>query len=105
MQVILERVLFAVVGAIAIIIVLAILGVSIAYREEIVKRNIDTYARIIVVPASLVATIYFYIQGLLGPDILFIAIVWLVPILLCMDWPKLWRTQKADNLQETSNEE
>jgi len=104
MQVVLELVFFAVAMAILIIVVLAVLGVSVSYREEIVRRKIDTYARIIVTPALLVVTIYLYIQGILNSDALFMSIVFLLPILLCTDWPKLQSIRKADSAQETEND-
>jgi NADH:ubiquinone oxidoreductase subunit 6 (subunit J) len=62
MQVLLEHLLIAVIGAIAIIFVLLIFGLSIGYREKIEGSGIITYARIIVTPLLIIATIYFYLQ-------------------------------------------
>ncbi|MFW9810486.1 MAG: hypothetical protein ACFFE6_14000 [Candidatus Thorarchaeota archaeon] len=99
MQLIFESLLIAVIGAIAIIIVLILIGVSIGYKEEIERKNIGLYARAIIIPIFLVATVFLYIQGQLGSDILFLSIVWLLPVIFCTDWKKLGRTRKSDDEQ------
>lgn len=88
MQVILERLLIAVIGAIAILIVLILLGLSFGYREEFERSKLVFYARFIGTPILIFVTVYLYIQGWLDSDALFFAIVWLIPVILCTDWKK-----------------
>jgi len=94
MQMLIENLVFAFVGAIAILIVILLLGVGVGYRDAIIKRRIDIYARVIMIPLFLFVTVYLYLQGILAPDAIFIALVWLVPIILCTDWSRLRGTNK-----------
>jgi len=103
MQVPLEHLLIAVIGAIAIVFVLLILGLSIGYREKIEESGIIMYARIIGTPILIVVAIYFYLQGAFGSDVFFITIVWLLPVLLCADWTKLWGEREPSSERVTLN--
>jgi len=89
MQLPIENLIFAFVGAITILIMILLLGLGIGYRDAIIKRRIDIYARVILIPLFLFATLYLYLQGVLTPDALFIAVVWLIPVILCTDWSRL----------------
>jgi hypothetical protein len=85
----------AFVFAIAILLMVILLGVGVAYREEIEKSRISFYARTIITPLLLLATVYWYLQGTLNSDVLFIAITSLLPILFCTDWGQLRRTSDS----------
>lgn len=97
MQVLFERLLVAVIGAIAIIIVMIIFGVSIGYREEIERRNLDTYVKVTIIPLFILATIYLYMTEQLSSDIFFLALIWLFTIILCTDWTKLRRNRISES--------
>lgn len=96
MQVILERLLIAAIGAIAILIVLILLGVSIGYREEFERSRIILYARFIVTPILMFVTAYLYVQGQLDSETLFFVIMWLLPVILCTDWKRARLPLDAD---------
>ncbi len=96
MESLLENLLLAFVGAIAILIVIILLGVGVGYRDEIRRRGVDIYARVVITPLLLFASVYLYLQGVLTPDTLFIAVVWLLPVILCTDWSRLGATKGGD---------
>lgn len=97
LQLILEEILVAVITAIAIIVVMIIFGVLIGYREEIERRNIDTYVKVIGTPILILVTIYLYIRGLLGSDILLISMTWFLFVILNIDWKKVRTSQEVGN--------
>ena len=103
MQMIFEQLVLALVGAIAILAALLILGVSIWQKEKIERTNAGFYARIVITPILLLITIALYIQGEFNSDVLFIVITSLVPIIFCTDWTKLERKQKDENISEIKN--
>jgi hypothetical protein len=96
MESLLENLLFAFVGAIAILIVIILLGVGVGYRDEIRRRGIDIYARVVITPLLLFVSAYLYLQGVLTPDTLFIAVVWVLPVIFCTDWSRLRATKGGD---------
>jgi hypothetical protein len=101
MQVSIENLAIAVIGAIVIIVVLLIFGISIGYKENIERTNIGFYARVIITPILLIIVTYLYIQGQLNLDTLFFAIFWwLIPVIFCTDWSKIQRKQKPENEKE-----
>ena len=79
--------------AIAILFFILLLGVGVAYRDEIGRTNISFYARVIITPLLLFVSVFLYVQGALNPDILFIGIICLLPILLCTDWSQVRKTK------------
>ena len=92
MRSLVESLLIAVVGAVLIIIILLLLGVSIGYRDEIKRRNIDFYARIIAGLIFFLITLYLYIYENPESDILFIGIIWILLVIFCTDWKRLRST-------------
>jgi hypothetical protein len=105
LQLILEEILVAVITAIAIIVVMIIFGVLIGYREEIERRNIDTYVKVIGTPILILVTIYLYIRGSLGSDILLISMTWFLLIILNVDWKKIRVSQESGNEHSAEKEE
>jgi predicted permease len=101
LQLILEEILVAVITAIAIIVVMIIFGVLIGYREEIERRNIDTYVKVIGTPILILVTIYLYIRGSLGSDILLISMTWFLFVILNIDWKKVRTSQEVGNGNKT----
>ena len=101
MQLLIERLLIAVLGAVLIIVSLLLLGVSIGYRDEFKRRNIDIYARIITGVFLSIITVYLYLSENFDSDILFIGIIWVLPVLLCTDWKGL-RDNANENIEDIS---
>ena len=105
MQLSIENLLIALVTPIVIIVVLLAFGISIGYRESIERTNIGFYTRVILTPLLLIAITLLYIQGYLNSDTLFIAIIWLGPVILCTDWSKISRKRNSEGEKERRRED
>jgi hypothetical protein len=90
--------LVGLIGAVSIILVLIVLGMILDRREEIRRRKLDVYARVIYLIAVTILVIYLFVTGvLLVQDALLMGSL-VILFICCSDWTGL---RKKPSLEES----
>lgn len=99
-QTIFDRILIAFLGAGFILLILILIGVSLSYRDQIRKNRGFLLGRTAFLIFVVVFGIYLLIQEEFSTDILFVVLVWILPIILCTDWKAIWRKGPPEPVDE-----
>jgi hypothetical protein len=103
-QSLLQQTAYALIAALLILGVLIMLGVGLGNREKFRDRNIEVYAWAIILPVTLVFTIYFYLEGAFTLNETIIMSGLLLFFSLWIDWTKLWKSKSISDLDEEKKE-
>ena len=100
MQTLLVRVLIGLIGAVSIILVLIVIGMIVDRQEEIRRRRLDVYARVIFLIVVTVIAIYLFLAGaIFVQDALLIGFFVLL-FICCEDWTGLRKKPTSDESTE-----
>ncbi len=99
MQSLVGLAIIAVVAAILILLFVILFGVVIGYRDEIVQRRLDLYAKAVFILVITAVMSYLFMSGDIGLIDLFSYGLLIVLLISCIDWSRLGK-EKSDEYQK-----